>query len=93
MVSSRKEVDIRRALETNCETLIVEEKNRSDIKQFVTKEVNDLWGKIKHIAGKTKKIAGKTKQIAEPTTRESFEMVAINIVNQSEGSTFMEKVS
>ena len=93
LVASRKEVDIRRALEINCETLIVEEKNRSDIKQFVTKEVNDLWRKIKHIAEKTKKIAGKTKQIAEPTTREFFEMVAINIVNQSEGSRFMGKVS
>ena len=47
LVASRKEVDIRRAIETNCETLIVEEKNRTDIKRFVTREINDLWGKMR----------------------------------------------
>ena len=79
LVASRKEVDIRRALETNCETLIVEEKNRSDIKRFVTKKINDLWQKIKHVA--------------EPTTREFFKMVAHNIVDQSAGTRSIEMVS
>ena len=79
LVASRKEVDIRRALETNCEMLIVEGKNRSDIKRFVTKKINDLWRKIKHIT--------------EPTTGEFFKMVACNIVNQSKGARSIEKVS
>ena len=72
LVSSRKEVDIRRALEKNCETLNVEEKNRIDIEQFVTREINDLWGDIVHIA--------------EPRAEHFFKMVAYNIVNQSEGA-------
>ena len=78
LVASRKEVDIRRALETNCATLIVEEKNRPDIKRFVTKEINDLWGKIRHIA--------------EPTAGEFFKTVAQNIVNQSEGARSIEQM-
>ena len=79
LIASRKEVDIRRALETNCETLNVEEKNRSDIKRFVTKEINDLWVKIRHIA--------------EPAAGGFFKIVAQNIVNQSEGARSMEKGS
>ena len=72
LVASRKEVDIRRALETNCKTLIVEEKNRTDIKRFVTTEINNLWKKVRHIA--------------EPMVGEFFRTVAHNIVNQSEGA-------
>ena len=79
LVASRKEVDIRRAFETNCETLNVEEKNRSDIKRFVTREINDLWVKIRHIA--------------EPAAGGFFKIVAQNIVNQSEGARSMEKGS
>ena len=47
LIASRKEVDIRWALETKCEMLVVEEKNRTDIKRFVTREINDLWGRIR----------------------------------------------
>ena len=79
LVASRKEVDIRRALETNCETLIVEEKNRTDIKRFVTREINELWRKIRHIA--------------EPMAGEFFKTVRHNIVNQSEGARSIEKKS
>ena len=71
LVASRKEVDICQAFGKNCETLIVEEKNRIDIEQFVTREINDLWGDIIHIA--------------EPMPEKVFKMVAHNIVNQSEG--------
>ena len=79
LVASRKEVDIRRALETHCETLIVEERNRIDIRHFVTREINELWRKIRHIA--------------EPTAREFLKTVRHNIVNQSEGARFIEKMS
>ena len=72
LVASRKEVDIRQALETKCQTLLLEEKNRTDIKRFVTREINSLWRKISHIA--------------EPTTGEFLKTVAHNIVNQSEGT-------
>ena len=78
LIASRKEVDIRRALETKCETLVVEEKNRNDIEQFVTKEINDLWGKIRHIPGLT--------------AVEFFE-TAHKIVNQSEGDIPIEMMS
>ena len=74
LVASRKEVDIREALKENCETLLVEEKNRSDIKRFVTSEINSLWRKIRHIAS------------AEPMAGEFLKTVAHNIVNQSEGT-------
>ena len=79
LVASRKEVDIRRALETHCETLIVEENNRIDIRHFVTREINELWRKIKHIA--------------EPTAGEFLKTVRHNIVNQSEGARSIEKMS
>ena len=79
LIASRKEADIRRALETNCVTLIVEEKNRTDIKRFVTREIDNLWGKIRHIA--------------EPTAGEFFKTVAHNIVNQSEGARSIENIS
>ena len=79
LVASRKEVDIRRELETNCETLVVEEKNRSDIKRFVIGEINDLWRRIKHIA--------------DPMDGEFFKTVRHNIVNQSEGSRSRRKMS
>ena len=46
-------VNCTRALEPNCETLVVEEKNRADIKRFVTSKINDLWRKIRHIAEPT----------------------------------------
>ena len=82
LIASRKEVDIRRALEANCETLIVEEKNRTDIKRFVTREINDLKGKIRVINDLWGKIGG----IAGPTAEEFFKTVAHNIVNQSEGA-------
>ena len=72
LVASRKEVDIRKALETGCETLLLEEKNRIDIKRFVTNEINSLWRKINHIA--------------EPKAAEFFKTVAHNIVTQSEGT-------
>ena len=75
LIASRKEVDIRQALETGCETLLLEEKNRTDIKRFVTSEINSLWRKINHIA--------------EPTAGEFFKTVAHNIVNQSEGARSM----
>ena len=78
LVASRKEVDIRRELEKHCETLIVEEKNRADIKRFVIRKINDLWRKISHIA--------------EPTDGEFFKMVAHKIVNQSEGARSTEKM-
>ena len=79
LIASRKAADIRRALEPNCETLVVEEKNRADIKRFVTSKINDLWRKIRHIA--------------EPTTGEFFKTVAHNIVNQSEGTRSIDKMS
>ena len=79
LIASRKEVDIRRALETNCVALIVEEKNRTDVKRFVTREINDLWRKIRHIAG--------------PAAGEFFKTVAYNIVNQSEGARSIEQMS
>ena len=75
LVASRKEVDIRQALKTNCETLLVEEKNRADIKRFVTSEINSLWRKIRHIAS------------AEPMAGKFFKTVTHNIVNQSEGTS------
>ena len=74
LVASRKGVDVRPARGENCETLIVKEKNRTDIEQFVAKEINDLWGEIsRHIPGLT---AGE------------FFKIAHNIVNQSEGAGF-----
>ena len=79
LVSSRKEVDIRQALGTNCETLIVEEKSRTDIKRFVTSEINDLWRKIR--------------RVAEPGTGEFFKALAHSIVNQSEGAGSIGKIS
>ena len=72
LVASRKEVDIRRVLKPECETLIVEEKNRTDIEWFVTREMDNLWAEISHSA--------------EPRAREFFKTVAHNIVNQSEGT-------
>ena len=79
LVASRKETDICRALERDCEMLIVEEKNRADIKRFVITMIDDLWRKIRHIA--------------EPTARESSKMVAHEIVNQSEGASSIEMMS
>ena len=79
LVASRKEVDIRRTLETNCVALIVEEKNRTDVKRFVTREINNLWRKIERVAG--------------PVTGEIFKAVAHNIVNQSEGARSIKKTS
>ena len=76
LLASRKEVDIRQALEKNCETLIVEEKNRTDIKRFVTSEINSLWRKV-----------GRT---TEPMVEEFFRTVVHNIVNQSEGARSIE---
>lgn len=78
LIASRKEVDIRQELGIECETLNVEEKNRTDIKRFVTREINDLWRKIRHIA--------------EPTAGEVFKVVAHNIVNQSEGARSLKKM-
>ena len=77
LVASRKEVDIGQALKTNGETLLVEEKNRADIKRFVASEINSLWRKIRDIAS------------AEPMAGEFFKTVAHNIVNQSEGTSFI----
>ena len=74
LVASRKEVDIRQALETKCETLLLEEKNRADIKRFVTREINNLWRRIRQIAN------------PEPKAGEFLKTVAHNIVNQSEGA-------
>ena len=79
LIASRKEVDIRQALETNCETLIVEEKNRTDIKRFVTREINDLWGRIRHST--------------EPTAGAFFKTLTHNIVIQSEGAMSIENTS
>ena len=79
LIASRKEADIRRALETNCVTLIVEEKNRTDIKRFVTSRINDLWRKISHIT--------------EPRVGEFLKMAAKNIVNQSEGARSIGQMS
>ena len=78
LVTSRKEVDIRQTLEINCETLVLEEKNRTDIKRFVTGEINDLWRRIRHIA--------------EPMAGNFFKTVAHNIVNQSEGARSIERM-
>ena len=75
LVASRKEVDIGQALKTKCETLLVEEKNRADIKRFVASEINSLWRKIRHIAS------------SKPMAEEFFKTVAHNIVNQSEGTS------
>ena len=83
LVASRKEVDIRRELETNCETLIVEDKNRSDIQRFVTSEINDLLRRIR------RPIAHRV----EPTIVEFFKTVAHNIVIQSEGVRSIEEMS
>ena len=79
LVASRKEVDIRQALKTNCETLIVGEQNCTDIKRFVTSEINNLWKEIRHIA--------------EPTAEEFFGAVADKIVTQSEGAEPTEKMT
>ena len=79
LIASRKAVDIRRALATHCETIIVEEKNRTDIKRFVAREINNLWSEIRHIA--------------EPTSGEFFRTVANNIVIQSEGVGSLEDMS
>ena len=79
LVASRKEVDIREELEAKCKTLIVEEKNRSDIERFVAKAIGDLWKKIKHVA--------------EPMAEEFFKTVEHNIVNQSEGDKCIKKMS
>lgn len=76
LVSSRKEVDIRRKLEKQCEMIIVEEKNRADIKRFVTGEINTLWSEIKHVA--------------EPGASDFFKEVARNIVIQSGGTGFIQ---
>ena len=78
LVASRKEADIHRELEKHCEMLIVEKKNRADIKRFVIGKINDLWRRIKHIA--------------EPTAGEFFKMVARSIVNQSEGARSIENL-
>ena len=83
LVASRKEVDIRQALEANCETLTVEEKNRSDIERFVTKEIDDIWRKIS-----MRRIVG-----LEPGTGEFFEALRRNIVNQSEGARSIKEMS
>ena len=72
LVASRKEVDIRRVLKPKCESLIVEEKNRTDIERFVTKGIEDLWAEIRHSA--------------EPRDGEFFKTVARSIVNQCEGT-------
>ncbi|KAF8244056.1 hypothetical protein K440DRAFT_605468 [Wilcoxina mikolae CBS 423.85] len=71
LVASRKEFDIRRELEKNCEIVIVEEKNRADIKRFVTGKINNLWNEIKHVA--------------EPGTSDFFKEVARDIVVRSGG--------
>ena len=78
LVASRKEADIRWTLDSNCKTLIVEEKNRSDIKRFVARKISDLWRKIRHIA--------------EPAAGEFFKMVARSIVNRSEGERSIESL-
>ena len=80
LVASRKEVDIRRALETICETLIVEDKNRTDIQRFVTNEINDLLGGIRRPITHS----------VEPTVVEFFKTVGHNIVIQSEGVRSIE---
>ena len=72
LVASRKEVDIHRVLGPKCETLIVEEKNRTDIERFVTRKIDDLWADIRQRAG--------------PGARGFFNTVVRNIVNQSEGT-------
>ena len=78
LVASRKEVDIRRALETKCATLNIEEKNRIDIKRFVIGEINDLWRRIR--------------RIAKPTDGEFFKTVRHNIVNRSEGTRSIKEI-
>ena len=78
LVASRKEADIRQALETKCETLLLEEKNRTDIKRFVVREINNLWRSIRHIA--------------DPMAGEFFKTVAHNIVNQSEGARSIKQM-
>ena len=83
LVASRREVDIRQELEGNSETLIVEEKSRSDIERFVAREIDDIWTNIlnRHIAD------------LDPGTWEFFQTVKQNIVNQSGGSGSIEKMS
>ena len=76
LVASRKEVDIRQELEGKCETLIVEEKSRSDIERFVAREIDNIWRKISR-----RRIEG-----LEPGTGGLFEAVKQNIVNQSGGA-------
>ena len=77
LIASRKEADIRQTLEGKCEILTIEERNHSDIRRFVTSEINDLWRGIRHVA--------------EPTAGEFFKTVAINIVNQSEGARSLKR--
>jgi hypothetical protein len=45
-VSSRKEVDITRTLEPNAEVVTVEEKNKGDIKHFVSQEIKHLCERV-----------------------------------------------
>ena len=82
LVASRKDVDIRRALETKCEMLIVEERNRADIDRFVIGGINDLWRNLKN------------RRIIEPTAQaeEFFKTVRHDIVIRSEGSRSIEKM-
>jgi S-adenosylmethionine:diacylglycerol 3-amino-3-carboxypropyl transferase len=56
--------------------IIVEEKNRADIKRFVTGEINTLWSEVKHVA--------------EPGASDFFKEVARNIVIQSGGTEFIQ---
>ena len=75
LIASRKEVDIHWTLEGKCETLIVEGRNRTDIRQFVTSEINDLW--ISHFA--------------QPAAGKFFKTVADNIVIRSEGDRSLKR--
>ena len=85
LVASRKEVDISRALETNCEILILEDKNRTDIQRFVTSEINDLLGVNRGPLAITHSM--------EPAVVEFFKTVAHNIVIQSQGVRSIEEMS
>ncbi|KAF8533501.1 hypothetical protein BDD12DRAFT_946276 [Trichophaea hybrida] len=70
-IASHKEIDIRWELEKHREIVIVEEKNRADIKRFITGKINTLWNEIKHVA--------------EPRASDFFKEVARDIVVRSGG--------
>jgi hypothetical protein len=71
LVSGRKETDITETLEPKAAVVTVEENNKLDIMEFVTRETEDLWDRVK--------------DIAQPGTHGFFQDLAAKIVFQANG--------